>query len=357
MLEITVKSKVNSFVGLMAVKESSNFFNDNDINNDRVNSEILQYVLGEDISKTQAAERSYNIFSESNSFIITNADAKTFSKCSVTSQARRVRSAIFEENNMENSEDNIERVKRSIPHDDEQPDTWLFENIEIDSTGQKTIERQVPDKISSYIMTAFSIDPEAGLSISKPVRINTGTNFHVEIHMPSVVFEKDTFKVELFIYNFKKKDTQVFMKLDNSLDEFNIFARKERSCNSENENRGTHSWESSKTLNPDATEIIHFYAQAVKSGDLVLKIRSSGDLGFSNYALSSKSVKVLSKDIERGETKAKFFDLRDHRFSSFYFPFDGQIQNALPGSTGVSGLVAGNIIGPSMDVKNLENTM
>lgn len=357
-VDIRIQSRPDAFIGLMAVKESSTIHKSNDINDERVREEIFSYFLGKNVNKIDVADNAYNVFGESNSLIITNAKADGFSGISdCVNFSKRSLDIDYNPDNTEMEfKDNIPR-RTSLHQNQNQPDTWLFEDIELDRSGIKTLRKQLPGQISSYIMTAFSIHPEQGLSLSKPLRINTANDFYVEIQMPTVVYEKDMIKIELFIYNFKDTLVNVYMRLNANSDEFQLQKETRQgksSCTLQADNSTTHGW---STSDVKTVKKFEFYVQAIKAGTFDFTIQSSDDSNFGKYYSSSKLITILSKDEERGETKARFFDLRQHNFSSFYFTFENQNSKALKGSFGTAGFVAGNVIGPSMDVKKLKNSM
>jgi len=45
-------------------------------------------------------------------------------------------------------------------------DTWLFLNISAGSDGRNFIHRRIPSEMTSWVVSAFSLDPVNGLGLS-----------------------------------------------------------------------------------------------------------------------------------------------------------------------------------------------
>lgn len=352
---IIVQSVSDAYIGLMAVKESSTILEGNRIDEQTVKNEILKYFLGKQIDSIALASSSQSTFDETNSFIITNANSSenAFEEC----QQGRSGFNFPDHSDHEISddfEDNVPRRQALDDQNDNLSDTWIFENFIItNSYGQKALRKQLPAKATSYIMTAFSIHPDKGLSLSQPLRINTASDYVVEIHMPSRVFEKDMIKFDLFIFNFRHVDLDLNFEIDVNETELQIQKKQfeGNSCSLVEAESET----IREKIPKNSMKKFEFYVRAMKSGQASLNVKSSLNHN-SNQILSSKSIEIMSKDDERGETKAKFFDLREHRFNAFYFSF-AKPDQFVPGSIISNVLVAGNVIGPSMNIDYLKNSV
>lgn len=64
--------------------------------------------------------------------------------------------------------------KQSIKVRKEFPETWLFENLKADEKdGKAVFSKNIPDTITSWVVSAFAVDKKTGLVVSEnPTKVN-----------------------------------------------------------------------------------------------------------------------------------------------------------------------------------------
>jgi CD109 antigen len=66
------------------------------------------------------------------------------------------------------------------------PETWLWDTVETDGSGQAQLSQvTVPDTITSWIVTAFSMSPEKGLGLDPTAeKITAFQKFFIKLYLP-----------------------------------------------------------------------------------------------------------------------------------------------------------------------------
>lgn len=64
-------------------------------------------------------------------------------------------------------------------------DTWLFLNISASSDGRNSIHRRIPSDMTSWILSAFSLDPVNGLGLNAPnSKLEAYKEFYIATELP-----------------------------------------------------------------------------------------------------------------------------------------------------------------------------
>lgn len=64
-------------------------------------------------------------------------------------------------------------------------DTWLFLNISASSDGRNSIHRRIPSEMTSWVVSAFALDPVNGLGLSSPNgKMETYKEFYITTELP-----------------------------------------------------------------------------------------------------------------------------------------------------------------------------
>ncbi|KAL7987953.1 hypothetical protein Chor_006872 [Crotalus horridus] len=93
----------------------------------------------------------------------------------------------------------------------------------ISMSTEATINVTVPDTITSWVASAFIISENLGLGVIKiPVELEVFQPFFVSLNLPPSVIRGEQFILEVNIFNYLKKSTEVTVTLDMS-DSFEIF--------------------------------------------------------------------------------------------------------------------------------------
>ena len=66
------------------------------------------------------------------------------------------------------------------------PETWLWQTVTTDETGKTDLDNLVvPDTITSWILTGFSMSTETGLGVvNGPEKITAFQKFFIKLYLP-----------------------------------------------------------------------------------------------------------------------------------------------------------------------------
>ncbi|KAG8336218.1 hypothetical protein J6590_049457 [Homalodisca vitripennis] len=102
------------------------------------------------------------------------------------------------------------------------PETWLWEMIDAGVDGKATLSKTVPDTITSWMVTAFSVDPLYGLGLlDQPRKLRVFRPFFVSLDLPYSVIRGEIVAIPVVVFNYMDKDVDAEVTLENS-DEFNF---------------------------------------------------------------------------------------------------------------------------------------
>lgn len=64
-------------------------------------------------------------------------------------------------------------------------DTWLFMNVTASSEGRTTIHRRLPSTMTSWVISAFALDPVQGIGLTNPMKMmQTFKEFYITTELP-----------------------------------------------------------------------------------------------------------------------------------------------------------------------------
>ncbi|XP_031779562.1 CD109 antigen isoform X2 [Nasonia vitripennis] len=98
-------------------------------------------------------------------------------------------------------------------------DTWLFSNMSSGYEGKTVIRRTVPDTITSWVLTGFSVDPAFGLGlIEAPRKLRVFKPFFLSMNLPYSVIRGEIVAIPIVVFNYMSKDLNVEVVLENNGD-------------------------------------------------------------------------------------------------------------------------------------------
>ncbi|XP_031630826.1 CD109 antigen-like isoform X2 [Contarinia nasturtii] len=224
-------------------------------------------------------------------------------------------------------------------------DSFLFVNFSSGNAGRHTIHKKVPDTITSWVITGFSLDPISGLGLSKEARnLQVFQPFFVSLNLPYSVKRGEVVSIPIGIFNYLDDEFDVevtlhnteqeleFVQMANEIDspKIELYRRKTVHVNA-NEGTGVSFMVKPKKIGPMTIKVT---ARAPRAGDGVERI-----------------LNVEPEGVAQVENLAMIIDLRDKT------QFDGNFtfiipKNAVSDSTKIEISAVGDLLGGS--VKNME---
>ncbi|XP_027843967.2 CD109 antigen-like isoform X1 [Aphis gossypii] len=218
-------------------------------------------------------------------------------------------------------------------------DTWLFTNLSTWQDGRASMKSTVPDTITSWVITAFSVDSLYGLGLlDSPKKLKVFRPFFISVDLPYSVRRGEFVSIQVVVFNYLNKDVTADVTLEN-IGQFD-FA------------------DTSNDVRDSKLELYKRKSLTIKSnsGSPTSFLIQTKDLGYISIKLTATS-KLAGDAIEKkllvkpeGETiyknKAIFVDLRKE--SSFEKNITLDIpSNIVPDSEFIEIGAVGDILGPS----------
>ncbi|XP_005182172.1 CD109 antigen [Musca domestica] len=197
-VQLDLRAKPNSYVGLLAVDLSVYLENpDFNIDRERIFRELVYDLTfsGVDV-----------IYPGQISGLITLTNANYLYETSIE-KYERPRSKI------EYDTFRTERLKIRSKF----PETWIF--MDFDNVSEMTqLTFNVPDTITTWLITAFSVNDESGFGMmSEPTNLTVFKTFFISTNLPYSIKSGEVVKIPLVIFNYHNKDLDTRITM-NSLD-------------------------------------------------------------------------------------------------------------------------------------------
>ncbi|XP_050306884.1 CD109 antigen [Anthonomus grandis grandis] len=221
-------------------------------------------------------------------------------------------------------------------------DTWLFSNFSSGYEGKTSIRRKVPSTLNNWLISGFSLDPIRGLAImAEPKRLKVTKSFVVSLDLPYSVQKGEILAVPVVVYNHMNQDIVAEVTLHNIEQKFE-FAEVSNEVNS---NKKVELYRRKKVPVPkNSGAAVSFMITPLQAGSVEIKATAS------HPRSQDTVVKHLQVEIG-GETeyysKSLLIDMR--QTSKFKGSLNFTIpKNALEGSEKVEVFTVGNLLGPTM---------
>ncbi|XP_031634654.1 CD109 antigen-like, partial [Contarinia nasturtii] len=97
------------------------------------------------------------------------------------------------------------------------PETWLWEDVDVNNpNGTLTLNKKVPDTITSWVISAFSVNNQFGLGLTKkPRELNVFQPFFVSLNLPYSVKRGEVVAVPVVLFNYLNMDVTAELVLQN----------------------------------------------------------------------------------------------------------------------------------------------
>ncbi|KPU73330.1 Thioester-containing protein 2, isoform D [Drosophila ananassae] len=230
-------------------------------------------------------------------------------------------------------------------------ETWIYELAEdiltdVDDSGF-TLTKKIPDTITSWVITGFSLNPTSGIALTKnPSMIRVFQPFFVSTNLPYSVKRGEVISVPVVVFNYLDKALDVDVTMDNSDGEYEFTEAtndvlEKASDDVQRTKRETVPANSGKSLS--------FMIRPKNVGTTTLKITATSPLAGDTI---HQKLKVEPEGVTQFENRAVFINLKDQ--PEFSQTVDAEIpQEAVPQSEFIEFSVVGDLLGPTL--QNLDN--
>ncbi|XP_051859036.1 CD109 antigen isoform X11 [Drosophila albomicans] len=227
------------------------------------------------------------------------------------------------------------------------PETWIFlHNMTTDADGF-TLARKIPDTITSWVVTGFSLSPNKGLALTEnPSKIRVFQPFFVSTNLPYSIKRGEVFAVPVVIFNYLDKSLDAEITMDNADKEFEFT---EATNEVEEKSIDEVSRVKRVTVPSNSGQSVSFMIRPKKVGTITLKITAISPLAGDTI---HQKLKVDPEGITKYENRAVFINLPKEGEFNQELKVDIP-KEAVPDSGFIEFSVVGDLLGPT--IKNLQN--
>ncbi|KAL0273724.1 UNVERIFIED_CONTAM: hypothetical protein PYX00_006334 [Menopon gallinae] len=361
-VELSIKAKPNSYVGVLAVDQSVLLLKTgNDITHDDVMNELNMYDAGHHSPYSgnnffRRWKRSFffwpgsatakKVFDNSGTVLLTNGwlfdhDPYNFLyPVAAYGGGFAVPEAAFAAAAAAPAPETEVRIRDNFP------ETWLWDGFDIGYDGRAILKPIVPDTITSWVITGFSVDQVHGLGLMEaPSKVTVFRPFFVSLDLPYSVIRGEIVSIPVVVFNYFDEDLTAEVTLKNE-GEFD-FPDLSNDVNDSPSNEASRKKSVRVKANDGAS--LSFMIIPKTLGYISIRVTAT-----SKRAGDGVDRKLLVKP--EGETqyrnKAIFVDLRTDSELKENVTIDLP-NNIVPDSEFIEVSAVGDILGPSLP--NLEN--
>lgn len=363
-VEVGVLTKPNSLVGVLGIDQSVLLLQSgNDITQQDVEREMKSYGTSSSVGDSYGATRVSELIDEADMIVMTNnkiydgfgssigrlsSDGMVYVKMAYSSPASSKNIALdslFLEHEITPPEFHLSKQKREpLVIRTLFPETWLWENGTSGSDGVAKFSSKIPDTITSWVLSAFSINEAQGLALTnEPTKIRVFRPFFIKLNLPYSIIRGETVSIQGVVFNYGKRATQARVTLENRNGEFEFV----EAANSIDDERRSTSGSQSKLIRipaEDATSV-SFLIKPLKLGNIDIRMLAQGE-----FAGDGLVKKLLVKP--EGQTqylnKAMLLNLEGPQSTLIRNLTVDVPPNAVANSSKVFVSAVGDILGPGL---------
>jgi len=157
------------------------------------------------------------------------------------------------------------------------PETWLWENATAGADGTVRFKSKIPDSITSWVLSAFSINENFGLGLSTgKTSVRVFRLFFIKLNLPYSIIRGETVSIQAIVFNYSKRPTAAKVTLENANGDFEFV---EAANNVEDEQHRSESAES-KLIRVPAEDgaAVSFLIRPRKLGPIDIRVTAQGEL-------------------------------------------------------------------------------
>ncbi|XP_021702204.1 CD109 antigen isoform X12 [Aedes aegypti] len=338
-VDITISTNPDSYVGLLGVDQSVLLLKSgNDLTTGKVFDDLKTYeeaVYLQYRRKRFAPWRRFNYyddFNDAGAVIMTNANEQPVPEYKYAAGAGGG-AGFFSSG----------RIRTDFP------EAWIWESYGGSEgfSGEKTITKKVPDTITSWMITGFSVSPVYGLGLTRqPRKLNVFLPFFVSTNLPYSVKRGEVVSIPIVVFNYMDSDQTAEVTFHNTEQEFE-FADVE---NEVHENPKLELFRK-KTVQvaSNTGKTIPFMIKPSKLGHITIKVTATTQLAGDGV---ERQLLVEPEGLPQYVNKASFVDLRATPEVNNNFTVEIP-KNAVPDSTRIEIAVIGDVLGST--IQNLDS--
>jgi CD109 antigen len=233
------------------------------------------------------------------------------------------------------------------------PETWLWQNGTADSSGQIKFSAKIPDTITTWQLSAFSMHEAHGLALSSGKNsVRVFRPFFIKLNLPYSIIRGEVVNIQAVIFNYGKRPMAATVTLDNQRNEFVFVEAASNTIGDERLDNSTLTQTRLVQVPAQAGASVSFLIKPTKLGHIDIKVLAQGDLVGDGVV---KKLLVKAEGQTQHFNKAMLIQLAGPHSSwrkNISIPVPA---NAVPGSQRVQVSAIGDILGAGLS--NLDDLL
>ncbi|XP_048392312.1 CD109 antigen isoform X2 [Stegostoma tigrinum] len=320
-------NKGQSLVGVLVVDKSVQLLKGgNDLTEEMVIQELKSAT--KDNAEPIYSWHPHNVFQDNGLIVLTDASPPRRKPVYIT----------FREDNLE-----FMGTNHAVEPEDQRirtyfPETWIWLDMLTGSSSNVSIQRTVPDSLTTWIANAFVISESQGLQLATaPAQLEVFKSFFLELNLPYSVIRGEQLVLEINIFNYLRQTLEVSVTVQPSdLFDFTIIPDEKDAV--PNKLKGS-------VLSQDS-HVFYFPIKMKGLGKIPITVKATSEVAFDAV---TKIVLVKAEGIEKSFSQALFIapEAGGQLWSKevqFTFP-----ENVVVGSEIAHVTVIGDVLGPSIN--------
>ncbi|XP_049951328.1 CD109 antigen-like isoform X5 [Schistocerca serialis cubense] len=223
------------------------------------------------------------------------------------------------------------------------PETWIWEMLDAGQSGKTSLKSKVPDTITSWILTAFSVDTLFGLGlIETPQKVRVFRPFFISIDLPYSVIRGEIVAIPIVVFNYMDKDVVADVTLEKV--ELGTFDFAEVSNEVSSVNKVELYRKKQVTVKANSGSSVSFMITPKKLGHITIQVNAKSPLAGDAV---SRQLFVKAEGETQYRNKAFFIDLRSTNSHKTNVTLEIP-RSSVPGSEQIEVSAVGDILGPSI---------
>ncbi|XP_023031290.1 CD109 antigen isoform X6 [Drosophila willistoni] len=350
-VKLKVKTDADSFVGLLGVDQSVLLLKSgNDLDRETIFSDLNKYQT------STPSQRGYGRYPGQTSGLVTltnanypyNTDEEFFEYYTLMTETYLSTPAYL--NLAEYGTDEVDTPVEIVAIRKNFADVWIWQSLNdgsVDETGFANLTKKIPDTITSWVITGFSLNPTTGLALTEsPTKIRVFQPFFVSTNLPYSVKRGEVIAIPVIIFNYLDKKLEAEVVMDNSDREFDF-----TEATNEVEEKSIDEVRRVKrvTIPANSGQSVSFMIRPKNVGTTTLKITATSPLAGDTI---HQKLKVEPEGVTQYENRAVFINLPEQSEMSEELDVDVP-KEAVRDSEFIEFSVVGDLLGPTL--QNLDN--
>ncbi|XP_052891713.1 thioester-containing protein 1 allele S3-like [Anopheles moucheti] len=188
-------------------------------------------------------------------------------------------------------------ISKTVSYRTHFPESWLWQNVTLGKYGTHKMIETVPDMMTSWYLTGFSIHPEYGLGIIKePVQLTTAQSFYIVENLPYSIKREEAVVLQFTLFHNLGGEYIADVTLYTVANQTEFVGRPVEDL----------SYTKSVSVPPKVGVPVSFLVKARKLGEMTVRIEATINTNQESDALE-KVIRVVPESLVQPKMKTLFF--------------------------------------------------